>query len=71
MRQIKHDVTMLAGGVALLAGLVLLALLGLTTVIIPAVLVMLAIELRRAIRCVGRAPVRFWRTNRSTNNQSA
>ena len=71
MRQIKQNVTMVAGGAVLLAGLALLALLGLTAVVIPAVLVTLVIELRRAIRCVARAPVLFWRTHQPPKNQTA
>jgi len=71
VRQIKQNVTMVAGGAVLLAGLALLALLGLMAIVIPAVLVILVIELRRAIRCVGRAPVLFWRTNWPIKSQTA
>jgi len=71
VRQIRQNVALVAGGVVLLAGLALLALLGLTAVIIPAALVILVFELRRAIRCVGRAPALFWRTNRTTKIQTA
>jgi len=69
VKQIKQNVALIAGGAVLLAGLALLALLGLTVVVIPAVLAILIFELRRAIRCVGRAPALFWRMDRTTKNQ--
>ena len=61
MRNITRTARMIVGGVALLAGLLLLALLGLAAVVIPAILGILAIELGRAARFARRAPALAWR----------
>jgi hypothetical protein len=61
MRNITRTARMIVGGVALLAGLLLPALLGLAAVVIPAVLGILAIELSRAARFARRAPAPAWR----------
>jgi hypothetical protein len=71
MRQLKQNVALIAGSAVLLAGLALLALLGLAAVIIPAVLAILVIELRRAFSCMSRAPALFLRNNRMTKDQIA